>query len=237
MREDKIHELINSKEWYHVIEVAPGIRTPGRYDPSQYLDIMGFPKDFTGKTVLDIGCFDGFFSFEAERRGAKYVLGIDRHPVDHRGFAIARDLLGSKVDYRVSSVYDISPEDHGTFDVVLFLGVLYHLRHPILAIEKIHRVCRETLFLETHVLDECFVDRERQIPLKGIHPLLVNSPIMQFYPGDELNKDLSNWFAPNIWCIELMLKTSGFHPERMGQWGCRASFLAKRLEFVAPHWY
>lgn len=234
---EEIEQLINSKEWYHIIEVAPGVLTPGRYDPRSVLDVMGFPKDFTGKTVLDVGTFDGFFAFEAVRRGAKRVLAMDRHPADHRGFAIARQLLGFNVEYLQGSVYDLSPDVHGTFDVVLFLGVLYHLRNPILAIDKIHRVCKEYMFLESHVLDNAFIHEGQQTPLQQLNPALVNSPIMQFYPGDELNQDLSNWFAPNVTCVEAMLRTSGFRPSLTGRWGDRASFVAARVEHTAPFWY
>jgi tRNA (mo5U34)-methyltransferase len=198
---------------------------------------MGFPSDLRGKSVLDIGSFDGFFAFEAERRGAERVLAVDRHPVDHRGFAIARELLGSKADYRISSVYDLSPQTHGVFDVVLFLGVLYHLRHPILAIEKIHSVCKEYLFLETHVLDTWFLHDGKRYNLSDLNPMLAESSIMQFYPADELNQDLSNWFAPSVRCVEMMLSTSGFRPRLAGCWADRASFIAEREEFVAPFWY
>lgn len=234
---EDMRQLIDSKEWYHIIEVAPGVLTPGRYDPRTVLDVMGFPKDFTGKTVLDIGTFDGFFAFEAVRRGAKRVLAMDRHPIDHRGFAIARQLLGFNVNYLQGSVYDLSPDVHGTFDVVLFLGVLYHLRNPILAIDKIHRVCKEYMFLESHVLDNAFIHEGKQTPLQQVNPVLVSSPIMQFYPGDELNQDLSNWFAPNVTCVEAMLRTCGFRPSLMGRWGDRASFVAARLEHTVPFSY
>lgn len=237
MSEKNIHEKINSKEWYHAIEVAPGITTPGRYNPKPYLDTMGFPNDFTEKTVLDIGCYDGFFSFEAERRGAKRVLATDRHPPDHCGFSIAHKLIGSNVEYNIASVYDLSPEIHGTFDVVLFLGVLYHLRHPILALEKIHSVCKEYAFVETHVLDNNLIYNQAHFKLKNLHPALVETSIMQFYPNGELNNDVSNWIAPNIKCVEQMLASSGFTPKIAGRFGDRVSFLAYREEFTQPYWY
>jgi tRNA (mo5U34)-methyltransferase len=233
----EIIKKIKQREWYHVIEIEPGIKTPGKYDPKTILDIMGFPKDFSGKTVLDIGSYDGFFSFEAERRGAKCVLATDRHPPEHCGFSTARDLIGSNVEYEITSVYDLSPEKFGTFDVVLFLGVLYHLRHPILALDKIHSVCNEFAFIETHVLDNDFVYENDHYKLQDINPLLKDSPIIQFYPKDDLNKDLSNWIAPNVACLEMMIKTSGFRPELSGQWADRAAFIAHREKFTQPFWY
>jgi len=198
---------------------------------------MGFPKDFTGKTVLDVGSYEGFFSFEAERRGATYVLATDRHPADHCGFATARELLGSKVDYRVASVYDLDPAEFGTFDVVLFPGVLYHLRHPLLALGRIHSVCREYVFLETHVLDRAFLGDGARVALGEMHRALASAAVLQFYPHDELNQDPSNWFAPSVRCVEQMLATSGFCPTLAGRWGDRASFVAQRQEFPPPFWY
>lgn len=234
---ERIRARVNERSWYHVMELSPDVITPGRYDPRPVLDTMGFPKDLTGKTVLDIGSYDGFFAFEAERRGAKMVLATDRHPADHCGFALAREVLASRVQYAVASVYDLDPSVHGTFDIVLFPGVFYHLRHPLLALDRIHGVCRELLLLETHVLDGCFLHEGQRIALSDIDPRLAGSTLLQFHPYDELNQDPSNWFLPTVRCAELMLKTSGFRPTLAGRWGDRASFLAEREEFVHPFWY
>lgn len=237
MTADQIRERISARSWYHCIEVAPGIKTPGRYDPSEVIETMGFPADLAGKTVLDVGSYDGYFAFEAERRGASYVLATDRHPADHCGFALAREILGSRVDYRVASVYDLDPVTFGTFDVVLFPGVFYHLRHPLLALDRIHSVCRESMFLETHVLDRAFVHEGQRLALDEMHPALADAAVLQFYPHDELNEDASNWFAPSVRAVETMLATSGFRPRRTGRWGDRAAFVAERLPFVQPFWY
>jgi tRNA (mo5U34)-methyltransferase len=234
---DRIVERILAIEWYHMIEVAPAIVTPGRYDPKPLLDAMGFPEDLQGKTVLDIGAYDGFFTFEAEKRGAMRVVGLDRHPAGHNGFALAHELLGSKAEYMVGSVYDLSPEIHGTFDVVLLLGVLYHLRHPLLALEKIHSVCRDFLLVESHVLDQDFLHAGQPIPLETLHPLLKGSPLMQFYPNDELYGDASSWWAPTIECLRLMIESCGFRAELAGHWADRAAFRAHRYEFSPPYWY
>jgi tRNA (mo5U34)-methyltransferase len=237
MEREEVLRKVHAMEWYHAIEVAEGITTPGRYNPQPLLNTMGFPQDFQGKTVLDIGTYDGFFSFEAERRGAARVVAMDRHPAGHKGFALAHELLRSHVTYSVGSVYDLSPETHGTFDVVLFLGVLYHLRHPLLALDKIHSVCREFAFVESHVLDHAFIHEGQAIPLEHLHPLLTRAPLMQFYPGDELGQEPSNWWAPTVECLRLMLETSGFHATLTGHWGSRAAFRASRFDFAAPFWY
>jgi tRNA (mo5U34)-methyltransferase len=237
MSSERTQQLIRSKEWYHTIEVAPGVFTPGRYNPATLLDAMGFPRDFSGKTVLDIGCYDGFFSFEAERRGAKRVLATDRHPIDHCGFAAAHELLGSKVEYAVASVFDLDPAVHGTFDIVLFLGVFYHLRHPLLSLEKIRRVCTEYMFLETQVLDSQFVQDGKTISLNQLHPGLANAMILQFYPGVELNNDPSNWFSPTTKALEAMVATSGFAVRDTRRFGGRASVIADCRPFEIPQWY
>jgi tRNA (mo5U34)-methyltransferase len=235
--QDWIVKRIHAIDWYHIIEVAPGIVTPGRYNPMPLLNTMGFPVDLRGKTVLDIGAYDGFFTFEAEKRGAKRVVALDRHPPTHKGFALARELLGSKAEYVEGSVYDLSPEVHGTFDVVLFLGVLYHLRHPLLALEKIHAACQETLLLESHVLDPHFLYLGREMSLETLNPLLKDAPLMQFYPTDELHHDWSNWWAPTIECLRLMIESSGFRVELCSHWADRAAFRAFRDEFSPSYWY
>ena len=233
----RIRELVKARPWYHIMELAPGVVTPGIYDARQQLDRMSFPRDLQGKTVLDIGAYDGFFSFEAERRGARSVLAIDQHPADHCGLAVARQILGSRVEYRTASVYDLAPETFGFFDVVIFPGVFYHLRHPLLALDRIHSVCREYVFLETHVLDGAFLHDEGRTSLDQMHSALSTSAILQFYPYDELNGDPSNWFAPTVRCVELMLHNAGFRPALAGRWGDRASFIAHREEFEHPFWY
>jgi tRNA (mo5U34)-methyltransferase len=233
----RLQARVKSRPWYHIMELAPGVVTPGTYDPRRQLERMGFPQDLHGRTVLDIGTYDGFFSFEAERRGARSVLAIDQHPADHCGFALARELLGSHVEYRAASVYDLTPESFGLFDVVIFPGVFYHLRHPLLALDRIHSVCRDYVFLETHVLDSAFLDDGQRLRLDDMHPALAGSALLQFYPYRELNGDPSNWFAPTVRCVELMLHNAGFQPTLAGRWGDRASFIAHREEFAHPFWY
>ena len=186
--------------WFHSIELAPGFVTPGAADTRAQIPRLHLP-DLRGKTVLDVGAWDGFFSFEAERRGAVRVVAADSFAWQARGdatgkagFDLARRALGSKVEDVEVDVLDISPETvGGTFDVVLFLGVLYHMRHPLLAIEKLRSVTRELLILETHV------------DLLGLR-----RPAMAFYPGFELDSDWSNWWGPNPAAVIGMLEQSGF---------------------------
>src|SRR5262249_20239317 len=119
------------------------------------LRLLQIPEDLTCKTVLDIGAWDGFFSFEFEKRGAKRVLAIDTYAWDHGGldsFLFARDHFKSKVEHQRLDVHDLSPQEVGTFDLVFCAGVLYHVRHPLVALEKIRSVTAGQLILETHQL-------------------------------------------------------------------------------------
>jgi tRNA (mo5U34)-methyltransferase len=157
------------------------------------------PKDLRGMTVLDIGAWDGFFSFEAERRRAHRVVALDSFcwngagPGTKAGFEFARKVLDSRVEDVEMEVLDISPENIGVFDLVLFLGVLYHMRHPLLTLEKIASVTGKHLILET-TLDLCRFNR----------------PAMAFYPGSELKGDPTNWWGPNPAAVEAMLRDVGF---------------------------
>jgi tRNA (mo5U34)-methyltransferase len=190
---------VESIPWWHTIDLGNGIVTPGIDDSPCKLQRLCLPPDLTGKTVLDIGAWDGFFSFEAEKRGATRVLAVDSYAWNgstwgtKRGFELARRVLGSKVEDREIEVLDLSPETVGTFDVVFCLGVLYHMRHPLLALQKVSGVTRELLVLET-VVDL----------------LAVRRPAMAIYPGGVLYGDPSNWNGINHPALEAMLREVGF---------------------------
>ena len=190
---------VEAIRWYHTIDLGGGIVTRGVDDSPLRLSRVQLPASLAGKTVLDIGAWDGFFSFECERRGAARVVAAD-HFSWHgtgwgtkAGFTLARDALGSRVEDLDIDVMDLSAERVGSFDVVLFLGVLYHLRHPFLALERVASVTRDQLILET-VVD-----------LVGFR-----RPAMAFYPGRELNNDPTNWWGPNVPAVREMLKSLGF---------------------------
>jgi tRNA (mo5U34)-methyltransferase len=185
--------------WYHRIDLGHGVVTPGRADTEWGVtgDAIGMPASLSGKTLLDIGAWDGFYSFEAERRGARRVLATDMFAwmtVDAKaGFTLARRALASNVEDMNIDVLDLSPARVGVFDVVLFLGVLYHMRHPLLALEKVASVTGGHLILETHV-----------------DLLDVSRPAMAFYPGTELSGDATNWCGPNPAMVLAMLQVVGF---------------------------
>jgi tRNA (mo5U34)-methyltransferase len=170
------------------------------------LRLLQIPADLTGKTVLDIGAWDGYFSFEFERRGAKRVLAIDSFAWDQRPsgfprgldcFLLAREFYGSKVDYRRMDVHDLSPDVIGTFDLVFCAGVLYHMRHPLLVLEKIRSVAANQLILETHQL----------IPALHEHV-----PLIRFFPGDEQSevRPVSTGGFPTQSWVAHALEAAGF---------------------------
>ena len=198
---------IESIRWFHSIDLGNGMVTNG-IKPHAILQletdyVFRFPV--TGKSVLDIGAWDGFFSFEAERRGAARVLATDHFCWSgpgwgtKDGFDAAHERLQSRVESLDIDAMDIAPEAVGEFDVVLFLGVLYHLRHPFLGLEKAASVARECLVVET-LIDLYDLDR----------------PAGAFYPGREKNNDPTNWWGLNPLAIEGMMRGRGYaHVEHL----------------------
>lgn len=154
--------------WFHKVEIAPGLESPGWSDPKiKKLPYYGLPNDLTGMRVLDIGCAEGFFSFEAEARGAREVIGIDSFPDSIRRFNLIREAKQSNASAYLMNVYDLDPKRLGTFDLVLFYGVFYHLKHPQLALEAIQSVCKGQLLFQTSIVE---------------HPSLVGEPWAKYHP-------------------------------------------------------
>lgn len=141
--------------WWHPIDLGGGLVTPGiDVTPARLAEIR-MPENLSGLSVLDIGAWDGFFSFEAERRGARRVLATDSFCWDgggwgtKKGFELARRTLGSRVEDKTIEVLDLSPDTVGVFDLVLFLGVLYHMKHPLFALERVASVTAGQLIMQT----------------------------------------------------------------------------------------
>ena len=214
-RDTILHMIAEHGRWWHEIEVAPGIVTPG--DDSNrmklpILDEIGLPRDCRGLRALDIGCSDGFFTFALESRGAE-VVAIDFVPESYTGFATASSILGSAAEYRMDNVYNLAPETYGQFDLVLFLGVLYHLRKPLDALDRIRSVMREgaSLFVGTMMIDEYFLLPDGRVTtLAEMNPALCEVPLWQQYPADSLNGDFTNCFAPNRRALEVALEEAQF---------------------------
>lgn len=223
MDHEKLASEIAKISWFHTFNFGNGIVTSGYDNSYKRIRTLHLPEDLSGMTVLDIGSWDGFFAFEAERRGASRVLATDSFCWSgdgwgtKDGFNLARKVLNSKVEDLEIDVMELSPEKVGEFDLVLCLGVLYHMRNPLLALERISSVTKRQLILDTHV--DC---------------LMTKRPVIAFYPGKELNNDPTNWCGPNRAAVESMLKTVGFnrvelaHPHFRFRTGYRIARAIKR---------
>jgi tRNA (mo5U34)-methyltransferase len=223
-------KIASVKHWYHQIEVAPGVITPGVNDSRAVLAHLDLPASCAGLRVLDLGARDGFFSFELERRGAE-VLALDYVSSDQSGFKVASELLGSKVTYVQDNIYKVTPERYGTFDVVMFLGLLYHLPDPLGALHIVRSVCRAALHLETQVIDNAFrLASGEFVPLKAVSKQLDGIPIMQFYPDVSLHGDPTNYWAPNLACLEQMLAETNFSITTRKLLGARAIVQCRAIE-------
>ena len=217
---DDLDAQIASRElWYHTLELAPGTVTPGWFDLRPIVESLPWP-DVRGKRCLDVGPYDGFLTFELERRGAAEVVAADiAHPSEWDwapasrerntrtqeemsgsepggGFEIAKRALGSGVERVTVNVYDLSPDTVGTFDVVVCGSLLLHLRDPVGALAAIRSVCRERFLSAEQVNPELsMLSRKR--------------PLAQLRGGDRVQ-----WWIPNIAAHRKLLTAAGFEVER-----------------------
>lgn len=208
--EAKVSSVSN---WFHRIEVFPGIVTPGIQHSEVMLEKIGLPDDLSGLRVLDIGARDGLYSFECEKRGAAEVIAVDYCSPETTGFNVAKEILNSKATWLTANVYELDKLNIGKFDLILFLGVIYHLRHPYLAIDKIHDLLKlgGKLVVESHILDGGFVDESGNwIEIGEINPRLSNLNVAQIYSLGQLVGDKTSAWAPSLNTLESMFINSGF---------------------------
>jgi len=239
--------------WWHSINLGHGVVTKGHKTPeilAHEVASLRLP-DLRGKTVLDIGAWDGFFSFEAERRRAKRVVALDhyawsldlppsarhigdktsRGPTDiapeqtptsytvnlpgKRGYDLAHRLLNSSVETVVGDFMTMDLEPLGTFDVVFFFGVLYHMENPLASLRRLASLTSDVALIETEA-----------IAIPGYEHL----ELCEFYSSDQLNRDPTNWWAPNVKALEGMCRAAGFarfevvyssNPHPRVAWGSR----------------
>ncbi|MCH8851208.1 MAG: DUF1698 domain-containing protein [Planctomycetes bacterium] len=206
--------------WYHRIKLPDGTVTPGWFPPSpRIIDWYEIPDDLSGKRVLDVGAFDGFWTFLALERGAEQVFAIDdwSDRIDEYGderhkpwdtFDFCRERLGytlKNCSHETMTVYDLRNGLDGPFDVVFLLGVLYHLRHPLLALDTIAKVCKPgaELYIESAVCDQYSPYAEGTPPYDG-------RCVMEFYPTNEYSNRSTNWWTPNLMCLVNMVAAAGF---------------------------
>jgi len=230
---EQLEEMARSASWFHSIDLGNGVVTKGIKSAAQLeheLQAFRLP-DVRDKTVLDIGAWDGYFSFAAERLGAKHVLALDHYawsldlhkhfrylseckergivPKPYhetaywqpdelpgkRGFDTARQALGSHVDGYVGDFMEMDLDKLGAFDIVFYFGVLYHMQNPLEALKRLAAVTRQVAIIETEAT--AFPGYERHA-------------VCQFFPTNELDGDVSNWWAPNQRALEGMCRAAGF---------------------------
>jgi tRNA (mo5U34)-methyltransferase len=206
------------REWYHTIELAPSVVTPGWFDTRGIVAELPFPASLEGKRCLDVATFDGFWAFEMERRGAAEVHAIDvldpygwdwpamsseetvkainRRKEGGRGFDVAHRALGSSVQFEERSVYDLDPAKMGEFDFVYVGSLLLHLRDPVRALERVRAVCRGQLLLVDNVA----------LALTLLHP---RRPLASFD-----GEGRPWWWKANVAALSRIVRSAGFELER-----------------------
>lgn len=215
-----VHPKLAGRTCYHKYEVEPGLFTPGQFleiDPRCCLDELGVPEDLRGLRALDIGAWDGPFTFELERRGAQ-VTALDIQDPDFSVFNAVREIRNSSANHILCGVYDALPENLGTFDLVLFAGVYYHLKNPVLSLQRIRRLLKDggMLFIEGASTTDYLAGQLNKLlglPQSAIDStaaILDRLPISYFDIEKKVYPDWSNWFFPTTRCLEVMLLDSGF---------------------------
>ncbi len=216
--------------WFHSIDLGHGVTTKGQSDEKATVTAAQLP-DFSGGTVLDIGAWDGYYSFLAERSGASRVVALDHYAwgvdiparerywnecrengvlPDHardttdfwrpelpgrRGFDFARATLGSQVEPVLADFTTVDLHALGSFDITLYLGVLYHMKEPLTCLERLRAVTRGVAVIETAALRI---------------PNVAGQSFLKFHSGSDLNRDFGNWFQPNVEAVQALALAAGF---------------------------
>jgi len=228
--ERRIREL---GPWFHNMDLC-GIRTAPDHFLHDYPNVKwqrfahAIPAELSGKSVLDIGCNGGFYSIEMKRRGAERVVGIDSDEHFLAQARFAAEVSGFEIEFRRMSVYDLAALGE-RFDIVLFMGVLYHLRHPLLALDIIHdTVAADTLVFQSMQRGSSQVDE-----IHPDHDFWDNDHFERagypklFFVENKFAGDETNWWIPNRACVEAMLRSAGFRIEQQAE---EEVFICRRTE-------
>lgn len=211
----EIKQLIESVPWHHKFEIEPGIVTPGVYAPKGLFQRLRLPNDMSGLRVIDIGARDGYFSFEMEKRGAE-VLAVDYCPSKEMGFDVAKQILGSSVQFLQANLYELPNCDLEKFDIVLCLGVIYHVPDPYLTFEILRALVKGggKVFLESNNLDAGFrsVDGEEvEFP----------NEFSQYPTAIFTRANPTNYWCMNYKCLKALAEDTAFEVIRQETWGKR----------------
>lgn len=195
---------MNAIRWWHPIQIGEYVTPGDNQETEDTFNNLGLPDDLTGKTVLDIGAWDGYYSFRCEKQKAKRVVASDKFVWtnnqigghwwnEDQGFEFAYKHLDSKVEKLVASVEELNPKTHGKFDIVLMLGVIYHAKDPINYLQKAFDMSNDLVVIETHV---DLMDLEY--------------PAARYYVSNELNDDKTNYWGPNAHAVRGMMSDIGY---------------------------
>jgi tRNA (mo5U34)-methyltransferase len=227
--EDKRARIDGIGWWWHSIDLGDGVVSPGRKfgggveAMNEDLARIRLPEDLSGRTVLDVGAYDGFYSFAAERRDAARVVALDHFvwlndlansridfatqymtegkvpegtPLPGKaGFDAAHDILGSRVESVVGDFMHYPLDELGQFDLVLYLGIVYHMEDPLRAMRRVFEVTGDLAIIESET-----------VQLAGFE----DRAVAEFFPGDELNGDPTNWWVPNEAALVGLARAAGF---------------------------
>ena len=237
-REEILAELERLGPWFHRIDLGGGLFTKTEtlmgepvdhpLGPWQTIQKL-LPPDLSGKTLLDVGCNAGFYAFEAKRRGASRVLAVDgqRHHV--RQGLFVRKVLDLEVEIRRLNVYELSPRVVGQFDITLALGLLYHLKHPILALENLYRVTRELLVIETAIMPPSETPRSFPYLFGALKTIL--HPLAYVENPPDSKEQVFNWFLPGTDALLALLRNAGFaHVELIEEKDDRAVVVCRKAK-------
>ncbi|HEX3085279.1 MAG TPA: DUF1698 domain-containing protein [Pyrinomonadaceae bacterium] len=203
--------------WFHCVDLGDGLVTKSKSAIGEPVDHPRptwnnvkacVPSDLTGQTVLDVGCNAGFYSIEMKRRGAARVLGLDAQRDLIRQAEFVRDVLDLDIEYERKSVYDLDPFAMGQFDVTLALGLIYHCKHLVLALEKLFLITRRLLVLETAIYPPEKAPESFEYEEGGERPTL--HPLAYVENRPEAKEAVYNWFLPSTAALSALLKNVGF---------------------------
>ncbi|HVS20691.1 MAG TPA: DUF1698 domain-containing protein [Pyrinomonadaceae bacterium] len=204
-RENILSELQRLEPWFQCIDLGGGVSTktksaigePVEYPRPTWEKVKTcLPENLSGKSVLDVGCNAGFYCIEAKRRGAARVLGVDSQRDLIRQAVFVREVLKLDIEYQRMSVYDLDPFVIGQFDITLALGLIYHCKHLVLALEKLFTVTRELLILETAIYPPEKSPGSFAYDVGGIEATL--HPLAYIENRPDAKEAIYNWFLPGV---------------------------------------
>src|SRR5918997_2813322 len=250
-REEILSELERLRPWFHRIDLGGGLFTktesvmgePVDHPAGPWQTIQRcLPETLAGRTVLDVGCNAGFYAFEAKRRGAGRVLGVDGQRQHVRQALFVRKALGISegVEFRRMNVYELTRRNVGQFDVTLALGLIYHLKHPVLALENLYEVTKELLVVETAIMPP------EHTPASFTHPLGADEMRLHALAYVEnptgAKEQVFNWFLPGVEALVALVRNTGFEEVEVVEvraeravLACRKSKGAERSADVLRH--